>query len=69
MHDVGEAPPGEMPPGERRPNEFAVGMLEGTIDVVDMYELEREAAGENDEIGDGWGAIVSRGVGEPRVPP
>ena len=43
-------PPGEKPPGERRPLNEAVVMLEGAIEVVDIYELERDGADDIDEI-------------------
>ena len=40
-------PPGEKPLGERRPKVLVVVILAG-MDIVDIYELERDA----DEIDD-----------------
>lgn len=38
------------------------------MEAVDIYELDREAAVEKEEMDDGCGTKVRRGVGEPRFP-
>jgi hypothetical protein len=63
---VGEMPPGEGPTGERRPKELAVVMPAGCIDIdmLEMYELDREV--DTEGIVAPRGRLVKRPWGDPR---
>jgi hypothetical protein len=56
-------PPGDNPTGERRPYELAVVMLVVGIDIVEMYELDRDVDTEGMVAPR---ARVDRRVGDPR---
>lgn len=69
LHDVGDMVPGDIVPGRPCSRDVAVVALDGAIDMVEMYELDREIAIEDIEEADICGTTVNRGVGELRGAP